>query len=158
MRRAESRMDALVFSSATWITTRLITLRSALSIGVPVIAATAMRARECWKSPAVKAFTEAGESCRWYSCRRPQIAQDRYLAQTLESVPQPAAARALRVNNRCWRYVSFYPESASYLLLPLIYLLVNCQNCPARRKLPDNHRHFLPVLLLLYSIKSALKN
>lgn len=45
----------------------------------------------------------------------------------------------------------------SYLLLPLIYLLVNVKIAQLGESF-HHHRHFLPVLLLLFLERISVKN
>lgn len=78
------------------------------------------------------------------------------LALTRNRSATVAAKRT--VDNRCWRSMSRSIRICSYLLLPLIYLLVNVKIAQLGESFPITIVTFLPVLLLLYVDKLNLKS
>jgi hypothetical protein len=61
------------------------------------------------------------------------------------------------VDNRCWRSMSTSIRICSYLLLPLIYLLVNVKIAQLGESFPITIVTFLPVLLLLFLERISVK-
>lgn len=148
---ALNEMDALVFSSR--VDNYPLILCEALSIGVPVIATHSDAAREVLENPAGK-LLRSRRFCRWCNCRRRRSLRP-FLAPTWNR-SATAAARPT-VDNRCWRSMSRSIRICSYLLLPLIYLLVNVKIAQLGESFPITIVTFLPVLLLLYVDKINLK-
>lgn len=95
-------MDALVFSSR--VDNYPLILCEALSIGVPVIATHSDAAREVLEKSGGKTFSE-NEVLPLVQLSKADIAQA-VLARTRNRSATVAAKRT--VDNRCWRYVSFY--------------------------------------------------
>ncbi|MER2890878.1 hypothetical protein ABTY92_27520, partial [Escherichia coli] len=118
-------------------------LCEALSIGVPVIATHSDAAREVLEKSGGKTFSE-GEVLPLVQMPKAQIAET-VLALTWNR-SATAAARPT-VDNRCWRSMSRSIRICSYLLLPLIYLLVNVKIAQLGESFPITIVTFLPVLL-----------
>lgn len=116
---ALNEMDALVFSSR--VDNYPLILCEALSIGVPVIATHSEAAQEVLAKSGGQTLP-----LQMYCARRSGVSQRllrRYSAQRWTPFVCVAASRT--AVNRCWRSMSRSIRICSYLLLPLIYLLVN---------------------------------
>lgn len=148
---ALNEMDALVFSSR--VDNYPLILCEALSIGVPVIAPTARRRRRCWRNPAAR-LLPLQMYCAWRSGVSQRLLR-RYSAQRWTPFVCVAASRT--AVNRCWRSMSRSIRICSYLLLPLIYLLVNVKIAQLGESFPITIVTFLPLLLLLFVERISVK-
>lgn len=116
---ALNEMDALVFSSR--VDNYPLILCEALSIGVPVIATHSEAAQEVLAKSGGQTLP-LQMYCAWRSGVSQRLLR-RYLAPRWTPFVCVAASRT--AVNRCWRSMSRSIRICSYLLLPLIYLLVN---------------------------------
>ncbi len=147
---ALNQMDALVFSSR--VDNYPLILCEALSIGVPVIATHSDAAREVLQSGGKTVSEE--EVLQLVQLSKPEIAQAIFVPRWLSSANAVAPPT---VDNRCWRSMSTSIRICSYLLLPLIYLLVNVKIAQLGESFPITIVTFLPVLLLLFLERISIK-
>lgn len=144
-------MDGLVFSSR--VDNYPLILCEALSIGVPVIATHSEAAQEVLAKSGAKPSVKR-MSCSWCSAIK-RRSRRRYSVRRWR--PFASAAAAPTAANRCWRTMSRFIRICSYLMLPLLYLLVNVKLVQLGESFPVTVVTFLPLLLLLFVERINIK-
>lgn len=149
---ALNQMDALVFSSR--VDNYPLILCEALSIGVPVIATHSDAAQEVLRKAGGKTFA-AEEVLSLVQMNKTDIAQTVLVPR---SAPSASAVVRRTVVNRCWRNMSRSIRICSYLLLPLIYLLVNVKIAQLGESFPSLLSLFYPFYCCCTLNESALRS